>query len=484
MEGMVITMARNASPGVIRVSEVSPRYFEYKGKEILLITSAEHYGAVLSGKFDYVRYFYRLNEYGLNYTRIYPGAIVEPPGFWLVEDNMTPGEDELIVPWARSDTPGYIGGGNKFDLDKWDAAYFKRLDDFLTEAGKRDIIVEICFFNCQNKPYWVHSPLHKDSNIQGVGDCDHIAFQTLDNELLVREQLKYIEKIIIETNKFDNIIYEFVDEPTLMMTQSHKAYHWIDKQIELAVEVESILPKKHMLTQQLEVGVDFCDDDRISFIVTQYIGLNSRQVGGIAALNNCYCYDKPIECNESAYVPSWYDREHEAISRLESWEFMVGGGASFNHLNGYYVTSNPSGDNENNLKVLAGFRNLRTFLESFDFVRMTRDRETVKKLSIGSNTNMISERGSQYALYIHHSFLNLGDYIATFYEPNYGEYEPTITLELDEGTYNVTFIEPATMKILREDTIICTGGETQLICPRYTLDLAIKSSKTQGVHDD
>ena len=76
-------MLRNASPGVIRVSEKNPHYFEYKGREILLITSAEHYGAVISRHFDYVKYFDMLAEYGLNNTRMYPGALVEPEGHWM-----------------------------------------------------------------------------------------------------------------------------------------------------------------------------------------------------------------------------------------------------------------------------------------------------------------------------------------------------------------------------------------------------------------
>ena len=95
-----------------------------------------------------------LAQYGLNYTRIYPGAIVEPEGFWQVEDMMTPAGKDLIVPWMRSNVPGYKGGGNKFDLSKWDTAYFDRLRDFLKEADKRNIIVEMAFYNCQNKSYW------------------------------------------------------------------------------------------------------------------------------------------------------------------------------------------------------------------------------------------------------------------------------------------------------------------------------------------
>ena len=466
-------MIRNASAGIIRVSEKNPHYFEYKGKELLLITSAEHYGAVISKKFDYAKYFDMFVKYNLNYTRIYPGAIVQLSNYWLTEDMMAPGED-VIVPWARSDTPGYINGGNKFDLNKWDDAYFMRLRDLLAEANKRDIIVEICFFNCMQGKYWENSPLYRDNNIQGIGTTDRVGFQTLDDEPLVREQLKYIKKIIVETNDFDNILYEFVDEPTTVLTASHKAYHWIDKQIETAIETENKLPKKHMLAQQLEIGVNFADDDRIPVIVTQYIGMSWRQVGGVTALNNWYSYNKPIELNETVYICSWLKETDELIpiSRLEAWEFMVGGGASFNQLNGYYQVSNPSGENDVNCKILEGLKNLRTFLESFDFVKMTRDKATLRSSSIGAVINMIAEQGRQYAMYIHHSFPVPGN--TAYYLPNYGSYEPVLTLSLPEGTYTVSFIEPATLNVIKEISVVNTGGETKLICPRYELDLAIK----------
>jgi len=468
---------RNASQGVIRISEENPHYFEYKGKEILLITSAEHYGAVVNKKFDYIRYFDMLVEYGLNYTRIYPGAFIVPDGRWMPEDTLVPGLD-TIVPWARSDEPGYHCGGNKFDLDRWDPEFFARLKEFLIEAKKRDIIVEMCFFNTHHGDrYWVCSPLHKDANIQGVGECDFVTFNTLDDERLVLEQLKFIEKLVIETNNFDNIIYEFCDEPTSDYTNSRKACQWIDKQIDLVIALEDKLPKKHMLAQQLEIGVNYADDDRIALIVTQYITLSFREIGGVPALQNCYAYKKPIELNETAFVGAWIKEDtHDlpAITRLESWEFMIGGGAGFNQLNGYFLVSNPAGESETNRKILSCFRNLRTFLESFDFVKMTRDFTTVKEATVGAFINTISEKGKQYAIYIHHSFPVLAQNANSYYTPEYGEYEPSLTLQLDKGEYVVMFIQPETMKVLKEINIVSSGEKTVIACPKYELDLAIK----------
>ena len=466
-------MVRSTTPGVVGISEKNPHYFQYKGKEVLLITSAEHYGAVISKNFDYVKYFDKLAEYGLNYTRIYPGAFVERPGRWMPDDNMAPSAD-VIVPWARSDTPGYYGGGNKFDLSKWDPEYFARLGDFMEQAEKRGIVVEICFFNAQYDGFWEYSPMHVNANIQGIGGGDPNEYQTLDNAALVAEQLKYIEKIIIETNRYDNVIYEFIDEPTLQLTPSQKAFKWISALIDKAVETEDNLPKKHLLAQQLEFGIDFCDDDRVGLIVTQYISASSRQVGGVPALENCYCYKKPIELNETFYVNSWKKEGLAEPSRLEAWEFMVGGGAGFNQLNGFFVVPNPSGENDDNHELLQGLKNLRTFLESFDYAKMTRADHVTRYVSIGARLNVIAEKGRQYAMYMHHSFPSIGECFGTCYQPNYGDYAPTIKMNLEAGEYALTFIEPATLRVLGEQSLKSDGGAVDFTCPKYTLDIAIK----------
>jgi len=467
-------MIRNASKNVIGISEKNPHYFQYKGKEVLLLTAAEHYGAVICKTFDYIKYFDALHAYGLNYTRIYPGAFVECAGKWMDADSMAPGPD-LITPWARSDVPGYHGGGNKFDLSKWDAEYFARLDDFLIQAEKRDIIVEICFFNCQYPDFVEYSPLHKDANIQGIGTGDHVAHQTLDDKELVAEQLKYIEKIIQETNKFDNVIYEFVDEPTLYLTPSNKVTEWVNVLIDKAIETEDKLPKKHLLAQQQELGVNFAEDDRIGLIVTQYIQCSARQVGGMDGLHNLYAFNKPIEMNETAYINSWFKEDSTdvvGITRLEAWEFMLAGGAAVNQLNGYFNPANPGGESPVNAQVLQGLKNLRTFMEGFDYVNMYRIRP-IRDVTIGARVSAIAELGKQYAIYMHHSFPGYKTW-GMSYDPCYGVYEPVITIGLDKGSYAVTFVEPATLKVIAETTVESDGGDVKIACPKYNLDIAIK----------
>ena len=61
-----------ASP--IGKNPANPHYFVYHGRPLVLITTDEHYGAVINRDFDYVLFLDRLREYGMNLTRIYAGG--------------------------------------------------------------------------------------------------------------------------------------------------------------------------------------------------------------------------------------------------------------------------------------------------------------------------------------------------------------------------------------------------------------------------
>ena len=76
-----------ASPAPISLHPDNPHYFLWRDKPTVLITSGEHYGALLNLDFDYVRYFSALQKDGLNLTRTFSGAYVELPHSFGITDN-------------------------------------------------------------------------------------------------------------------------------------------------------------------------------------------------------------------------------------------------------------------------------------------------------------------------------------------------------------------------------------------------------------
>ena len=76
----IIPTCAQQSEVPIRLHPENPHYFLYRGKAVALVTSAEHYGAVINGKFDYHKYLAALDAAGMNYTRVFGGSYVEEPG--------------------------------------------------------------------------------------------------------------------------------------------------------------------------------------------------------------------------------------------------------------------------------------------------------------------------------------------------------------------------------------------------------------------
>ena len=105
---------------------------------------------------------------------------------------------------------------------------------------------------------------------------------------------------------------------------------------------------------------------------------------------------------------------------------------------------------------------------------MTRDAGALLKISTGAKVSIISEKGRQYAVYMHHSFPKAGGWGGTYYTPNYGLYKPVVTLRLEKNDYDVWFIEPETLKTLGKLRVTCDGAPVDIRCPAYTLDIAIK----------
>ncbi len=454
----------------------NPHYFLFRGQPTVLITSAEHYGAVINLDFDYLSYLDTLAAYDLNYTRIYAGAYVEPEHYFIHDNTLGPRVGRYCLPWGRSEQPGFAYGGSIFDLDQWNPAYFERLLDFVAQAGQRGIVVEVCLFNAMYPDTWVNMPLYHANNLQGVSQGTCQDFQTLKEPALTARQAAYVRKITAALNACDNVILEICDEPGIHGTPPEEYTPWLEYLAGVIAETEQALPHRHLLAQQicgtLHGPGDVSGDRRISLIVSQYIGGTAGgQFGGLQLLDALYGHEKPIELNETAYYPIWYEGDRPGAARVEAWEFILGGGAGFNHLNGLFSTFNPSGAGTGNEPVLQALQNLLTFMGRFDFVRMRRETGLLAGgAPPGALARAISEPGRQYALYLHHS--RCPDGVKYIVQP--GEYQESLGLNLPAGSYSAEWVDPASGAALAEVNFQHAGGVYPLRTPLYTVDVALR----------
>jgi hypothetical protein len=475
------------SNSVIKVHPANPHYYLFRGRPTILITSAEHYGAVINMDFDYVRYLDALAAYGLNYTRVWPGGCLEMVGEFYPGNTAGPRPSRTIVPWARSSVPGFVYGGNKYDLDKWNPEFFARLKDFVAKAGERGIVVEVNFFNSQYSHRWPLHPMYYENNIQGVGKCNFKDVQTLKYPDLVRRQSEYVGKVTEEVNAYDNVILEVCDEPS-NFTPHAEAGPWVGHLLQVVHDTEAALPTKHLVAQMVEgpIGgpIDFSGSPLLSIITGQYVWggeQDSEQMGGMKGLDYEYGYNKPIEMNETPYYPFQYQQGDPVLdSRVEAWEFIVGGGASFNHLNSRYTVEDPAGNTPDNAQILSALRSLKEFIYSFEFVKMRADKSfVVSGVPEGVYCRGVSEPGEQYALYLHHSRLIPAPDM-TYYIATPGHYSgEALVLDIPGGTYKAEWVAPASGSVLSSATFVHQGGNHELSTPEYELDIALRVKRVR-----
>ncbi|HWQ90984.1 MAG TPA: hypothetical protein VN673_04880, partial [Clostridia bacterium] len=253
----VLHLTSQAAP--LALHPDNPHYFLYQDKPTVLITSGEHYGAVLNLDFDYARYLQELKRNNLNLTRVFVGSYVEPLGaFKIARNSLAPASGKFICPWKRSDQPGYANGGNKFDLTQWDSAYFKRLKDFLKQADKAGVIVEMNLF-CPfyDESQWKLSPQNTLNNVNGVGAVARTNVYTLDRHgglLAIHEGM--VRKLVAELNSFDNLYYEICNEPYFGGVTLEWQHHIAD----VITQAESKLKKRHLISQNIANGAKKIDN--------------------------------------------------------------------------------------------------------------------------------------------------------------------------------------------------------------------------------
>jgi len=247
----LLAVAADAEP--LRLHPDNPHYFLFHGQPTVIITSGEHYGAVLNLDFDYVKYLDTLQRDGMNHTRLFVGPYCEADtSFNITCNTLAPAPGRFTCPWARSEVPGYAHGGNKFDLTRWDEAYFTRLKDFVAQASRRGVVVEVNLF-CPfyGEEQWALSPFNATNNINNLGGIARGEVFTLDKHgalLAIQEQMA--RKVVTELQNYDNLYYEIMNEPYIR----HVPPDWEHRIAAVIAETEAALPKRHLISQNIANG--------------------------------------------------------------------------------------------------------------------------------------------------------------------------------------------------------------------------------------
>ncbi len=454
---VAMTAADSKAYEPISLHPDNPRYLLWRGKPTVLVTSGEHYGAVMNTHFDYVTYLDELQSVGLNLTRIFSGVYCEAEGDFDIENNpLAPDPGDLICPFARSDKPGYANGGNKFDLTKLNDGYFARLKDFVTEAGRQGIVVEYTFFCPYYFPsQWELSPFNSDNNVNHLdlgGDVtrafDPFGREVLAHPDLLRLQEAFVHRVVAELRDADNLYYEICNEAYGVDVE------WQRTIAEIILDAEMEFTHQHLIAQNIQsvftpvhlaVKIFNYHPGAVNTSVRENHGL-----GRLSALDETSPTGKPRGTDQTTFD-----------YRRWAWTHMLDGGAIYNNLDYSFSVEDPRGSKSWGQdgkmdKVRKQLRILKDFMEGFDFVCMKPDASDVSWSASADAVHVLAEKGEAYAMYI------------------YGGTKARLMLDLPAGRYQAEWVNTLNGNLDKAEDIIHEGGALTLVGPDYKDDIAVR----------
>lgn len=383
----------------VRLHPDNPFRLLWQGRGRFLLGSTEHYGVLVNTAFDHERYLDTLAADGLNLTRAFTfyreleGSLDQLLGY---ANTLAPRPQHYLAPWARTPDTDVVGpdGWPKFDLEQWDDRYFARLRGVLAAAAARGVVVELVLFcNAYDEERWQHLPLHPASNVNGVGAAMAAPrdFCSLTDPSVVDHQQRLVRKLVAETNEFDNLYYETCNEPGYTrdgQPEPQLLRDWQRTLVETVREAERALPKRHLVAVNphmllpvrepdtvAEVRIGMLDegfyyrDPQIDLVNIHYIshrlpreGLHHAYPGGARPRFPAYRFGQIatfLALRAAARKPIGFDEDYAGIvhaqpprtaqKRMEAWESLLSGCATYDHLDFTFTPDDPTGSGKGTL---------------------------------------------------------------------------------------------------------------------------------------
>jgi len=196
--------------------------------------------------FDYTAYLNFLQRHGHNFIRLY----VWEQAAWF------PGTEAKVViaplAYQRTGPRNALDGHLRFDLTRFNTAYFRRLRERVEAAEKRGIYVSVMLFDGWSIELkgqklgnpWRGHPFNRENNINGIdgdidGDGQGKELHTMMSPAVTALQKTYLRKVVETLTNLDNVLWEISNE-------SHSgSVEWQYEMVRTVQQLESDRGKRH-----------------------------------------------------------------------------------------------------------------------------------------------------------------------------------------------------------------------------------------------
>lgn len=487
--------------GPICIHPHNPKCFLFRGKARVLVCATEHYGAVMNGPFRFDRYLADAAAKSQTLTRLFI-LYRELQGALNPYSTCKPESTDYISPYPRTGPGNAIDRLPKYDLDQWNPEFFDRLHRFLSLASDYGIIVEVVILsNTYCNDIWMLNPLNAQNNINDVEKIVWPEYLTMRYPKLFARQKALVEKIVRETNRYDNIIYEMCNEPTGKLTgvpespELETVNAWQSELAKVIRDTERHLPNKHLIAgQEAYLHDGFCQGSDLSFsnlfvdVVnihplpnTAYHGVKydmgqfmSKELKLRPLRDFClatYPERKPLNCDEDNVASRFRDVEGWTVHRKRAWTAVMSG-SHYDYIDFSILPGRETGTEESQRCIRTWMKHLSEFVHSMDLARAKPLTNFVKALPEHTIECVFAVDGEDYAVY-------LAD------EREYGEtgagspIQGPLQFELPSGQYRMACYSPASG--LYSPWVDIAGGRTvKMMTPTFRDDLVVCVKRLQA----
>ncbi len=494
----------------IRIHPDNPKLFEFRGQPLVLLTATEHYGAVMNRPFDYRAYLADAADKGITLTRLFM-LFRELQSAINPYSTCKPESPDYIAPFQRSGPGRALDQELKYDLDRPDPEFFERLHGFLSLASDYGIIVEVVLLsNTYNENIWALNPLNAKNNINGLSEIHWPEYMSLRHDDLFERQAAHVRKIVTETNRYDNVIYEICNEPGGSFGGSadnpslDEVNAWLDALIRVVRETEADLPNQHLIAgqesfsyvpwqQSADRSFGAMDYDIVNMhplpnttyggqhyhlgdFMSKQLTLRAMRDFGLAT----YAAAKPLNQDEDNVASQYKDTEAWTIHRKRAWVTLMTGN-HYDYIDFSIIIGRDSGTPESRAQIRSWMKYLSVFIHSLDLVKARPLPDLVTAQPEHCLATSFGTADQELAIYI----ADERELIAArdLPEPETVARKPGsfikghISVDLPAGSYQVSCYDPAT-GLYSPAVTIAGGTGTQISLPSFTHDLALRLKRT------
>jgi len=483
----------------IKIHPKNPKLFEYGGEPVMLCTPTEHYGAVMNRPFDYCRYLEDMRDKSINFTRLFLlfRELQAPTNPY---STCKPESPDYITPFPRTG-PGIAADGEpKYDLTQWNPEFFCRLHEFLSIAEEYGVIVEVVLFsNTYSPQVWALNPMYHYNNFSDLDEIVPSWYTTLRDKKRLAIQEGYVDKVIHETNKYSNIVYEICNEPGGDTKEGPEPYvttddtnAWLSHMIARIRSLEKNMPNKHLIfgqeaftwadiTVYTDKTFDEMDYDVANIHPIDKTKINGRVhdlgvfMAGWLRLQNyrdfcleAYARCKPYNMDEDNTASCYKSERGWIVHRKRAWTTLFCGG-HYDYIDFSVLPYLEAGTPASNKGIRSYMSYIFRYLKNIDLVSA---KPAAQLVTAAPCCTVPSVLGDGTACHVY-----LAD--ATEYgEPAYGRTIAggELTLALASGKYDVDFYDPRTGTF----SLVCQLGlddKTSIRLPDFVDDIVVRVRK-------